>query len=238
MKIIVAVMVSLVVILIAFIAECNADSFDLEWDYNTTVDGFRIYSGPMTEQSDGSWYPQLGDEPILSNIAPESRSATVVENGWAGQSKKFCFVARAFKGDQESADSNYVCAVIDNRPLSAPADPTGEYDRDLSMITITWTQTDADRVSYWRVFYRIADGDFADFVVVANTGQTAMTVTEAFDAVAEGEAADVEFSIVAFKDPQVYSPDSEVLTISVDRTTQTPLPPVENLRFKIEIPVE
>lgn len=238
MKFAIALLVALFVVMIAAVCECNADEVTLQWDYgDTPIDGFRIYSGPMGQFDDGTWGPQLEEAPLVDNITPDMREVLTSQPGWAGQSKKFCFIARAFKGDEESPDSNDVCIVINNTPLIAPSDLAGTYSDD--MIEISWTQADAIRAHYWIIYYRIGDGAFIQLDRVDNIGQGELKLTKAFDAVEAGQSVDVQFAIVAFKNTDVFSPDSEILTITVDRSdVSVPIPPVENLRFKVLVPVQ
>lgn len=238
MRFLIALLVAVFVVMIAAICECNADEVTLQWDYgDTVIDGFRIYSGPMGQFDDGTWGPKLNDTPLVDNIGSEQREVLTSQPGWAGQSKKFCFVARAFRGSEESLDSNVVCIVVDNTPLIPPADLAGTYSDD--MIEISWTQADAIRAHYWIIYYRIGDRAFVQLDRVDNIGQEKLQLTKTFDAVEAGMSADVQFAIVAFKNTDVFSSDSEILTITVDRSdVSVPIPPVENLRFKVMVPVQ
>ena len=75
-------LVALVVVFTAAICECNADEFNFAWDYgDTAVDGFRIYSGPLMQREDGTWYPQLAADPLIDSIPADSSEATGTEKG-------------------------------------------------------------------------------------------------------------------------------------------------------------
>lgn len=232
-------LVALVVVFTAAICECNADEFNFAWDYgDTAVDGFRIYSGPMMQREDGTWYPQLAADPLIDSIPADSREATGTEKGWPGQSKKLCFVSRAYRGDEESADSNYVCAVINNEPLLSPADLAGSYDHDIEQIEISWSQPDFERAKFFQIYYKIGDENFQLLEKVDNIGQQELRLTKAFDAVPDGQSADVSFVIVAYKNFDVFSPNSAELTITIDRTQDAPIPPPDNFRLSVTIGVQ
>jgi hypothetical protein len=215
-----------------------ADEITFLWDYPQDVgqDGFRLYSGPMGTTDDGTWAPKYADDPLVSGIPPDSRTVTATEDGWPGVSKKFCFMMRAYRGDEESADSEFICTIIDNSPLTAPADLTASYEDEV--ITLAWGQPDSDRAKFWRVYYKIGGTEFVELAKVDNTGQTELTVQAPFDKVPPGSAATVYFVVVAFKDNSVYSPNSAEAEVVIDRIESVPPPPPSNIRFKIRIPIE
>lgn len=226
-------------IFVAVPSICLPDEFTFEWDYSyDNIDGFRIYSGNMGQFEDGTWGPQLRDIPIIDNIPPDARTAKGIEEGWTGQIKKFCFVARAYKGDIESPDSNTVCKEINNLPLLAPSDVNGNYDKDQEIINISWKQEDSDRAKFWQIYYKIGDGGFQELGKVENSGQELLDITSPFEAVNAGESANVSFLVVAYKNYQVYSPNSSEIVLTIDRTLETELPPVSDFRFKVEVPVQ
>lgn len=226
-------------ILLLAIRLADADEFTFEWDYGEQqIDGFRIYSGILAEQNDGTWYPQIGTEPIIDAIAPDLRSATGVENGIPGQSRKYCFVARAFRSNEESPDSNFICKEINNLPLLQPNSVTGSYDRNDETVTLAWIQPDAQRAKYWKIYYKIYTDDYIDFARVDNTGQDELTVKVKFAAAPENVKTEVKFAIVAFKNENVFSPDSEEIIVVIDREPRDELKPPEGFRFKAIIQME
>lgn len=229
----------LFLLLISIPAAADGDEFTLEWDYdtNTTIDGFRIFSGPMGQLEDGSWYPKLNDTPLVDDISPGSRQITVIEDGWEGVKKKYCFIARAFKGSEESPDSNYVCADINNLPLAAPLNLSGQYDQEQEIITITWDQEDKDRLKFWRVYYKLQDAQFVMLAEIPYEDQTEYIASSPFTAVAQGQSADVEFAVVAFKNEKVFSANSEAIVVSVDRAPDDEIPAPNDLKFSVIIPV-
>lgn len=224
---------------------CFADEFKLAWDYDQAqeqnITGFRIYSGPMGQNEAGEWIPKFGTDPISDNIPATDRIVTVTENGWPAASKKFCFSARAFRGDEESADARmadgeYLCVIIDNTPLIAPADVAGNFDADASMINLSWAQEAAGRAKFWQIYYRIGGSEFALLGRVDNAGQQDLKMTTAFDAVPPGSVSEVGFVIVAYKNFDVFSPNSQTALITVDRRGEVTAP--ENFRFELMIPVQ
>lgn len=230
----------LISIFLAFLSTAAAaDQITFEWDYGqeTAIDGFNLYSGPMGQDEAGNWLPKFEEAPLYGGIPAESRTATVTENGWPGVSKKFGFAIRSFKGANESADSNIVYVVIDNTPLAAPADPTGAYNPETGYLTLNWTQADISRAKFWRIYYRMPESDtFTQLGRVDNSGQETLSLNTPLTVVPAGRTMDLTFAVVAFKNDDVFSPNSSELLITIDRTGDE-LPAVENFRIKLEIEV-
>jgi hypothetical protein len=229
-------MFAVLVVLFFCLPGALADEINFSWDYDDAIeiDGFRIYAGPRREGDNGEWYNDYHPDPIAT-VDPEARTATADEPGIVDDSRNICFVVRAYRGDEESDDSNYVCQVIDNTPLQAPTALTGNYDPEQNVITLTWDQADADRAKFWLVYYKLPDSDFVELGRVDNTGQSDVTLSSVFDAVAEGLSADVTFAVVAYKNFDVFSPNSDELTITIDRSK--PPAPVD-FKITVEIPVQ
>lgn len=219
---------------------CFGDEITLQWDYenSTDIDGFRIYGGPMGQDDNGVWVPQYSETPIAAEISPEIREYVVVENGWEGQKKKWCFMARAYRGDTESTDSNYACTFIDNTQIAQPTNIVGEYKRDPKQIILSWDQSaDLDRTKFWIVYYKLPDSDeYIQLGEVANTGSTELSMSAAFDGVADGEVADISLVVVAFKTYEIHSEDSSAVVVTVDNRGE--VTPPANLRFKLRINIE
>lgn len=218
-------------IVLFLVATSRADHFNFEWDYpaDTTVDGFRMYSGPMGTLPDGTWYPDLSV--LVDNIPPDARTTGADVAGWPDASKKWCFVARAFRGATESPDSNMVCQVIDNTPLTAPGAPMATWDPDNSTVIVSWTQADLRRVNYWRLYYACNGGDTQELGRLDYTGQQNMILSEKMD-----EHGVCTFRLVAFKNDDVYSPDSPTATIDIIKPEGVPAP--SDLRFSLTIVVD
>jgi hypothetical protein len=216
----------------------RADEITFAWDYGDTsaIDGFKLYSGPRGIDETGEWVNKYRPEP-LAEVAADQLTATVTEPGIAGESRNICFVVRSYRGDRESTDSNYVCQIIDNTPLSAPAGLTGMYDVSGSIVTLNWTQADAERAKFWLIYYKLPDGDFTELGRVDNTGQTDVTVSSVFRALLDGQQADVTFAVVAYKNFDVYSPNSDEIIVHIDRSQMTPPAPT-GFRISARIVVE
>lgn len=233
-------------VLFVFTSAAFGEEVILEWDYPTDVniDGFTLYSGPMGQYDDGTWGPKYNPIPLLDNIGPALRKVTVDEPGWEGVSKKFCFAIDAFNENNRSAKSNFVCMVIDNTtpvPLTIPAPNNifATWDKTNNSITISWEQDDLDKVKQWKVFYKqaVIDLEFIELGSVDNDGTSYMTLTTAVEGVSIGETKDLIFVVVALNG-EVFSPNSQEVVVTVDRTEDSTLPNPANLRFSVTIPVE
>lgn len=97
--------ISLIILFFAVATKCEEVKF--QWDYpsDEIVDGFRIY-----ERIEGDAYTV----PVAETNG-EARNATIELSGVEGELTKYEFVARAFRGDNESVDSNTVSCTIDKR---------------------------------------------------------------------------------------------------------------------------
>lgn len=233
-------MKKLILLLILLPVCAYADQVAFEWDYptNEQIDGFAIYSGPMRQLDSGAWQPDFSADPILADIDPASRAATVDNPGLPGIDHNFCYVIRAFRAGTESDNSNQVCGRINNAPLLAPIQLSGTYDMEQKEVSLSWEQTDNKRTSFWNVYYRIGDNpDFVELGRLDNLGQAEPTISRPLENVPDGMVSAVSFVVVAYKDYEVFSPNSAELTIYVDKRSQD-VPPVSGFRFKIRIPVE
>lgn len=219
-----------------------ADIVHFEWDYPTDqdIDSFSIYSGPMRQADSGAWLPDWGHDPLLSGIDPAARSATLTNPGLPDIDHNFCYVIRAVRRGYESANSNQVCARINNTPLMAPIELQGAYDDEQETVSLSWAQADVSRAAFWNVYYRFIDDPGAGFIElgrVDNIGQSEPTITRAIENVPEDQITSIAFAVVAYKDYQIYSPNSAEITIYIDRRSKE-VPPASNFRFRINIPVD
>jgi hypothetical protein len=101
--------------LTAYIALCllitagAALAIQLTWDENDPVpDGYRLY-----QRTEPGAYDY--DNPIWEGIAPPSDDLTGHAYG-----ETYCWVVRAYTGDDVSADSNEVCLTIGANDLTTP----------------------------------------------------------------------------------------------------------------------
>lgn len=235
-------MKKIIALLLIFPSLVFADVVHFEWDYpiDQDIDSFSIYSGPMRQSETGSWVPEFGADPLLSGIDPAARSATATNPGLPAIDHNFCYVIRAVRRGFESNNSNQVCARINNTPLMAPIELQGEYDDEQESVSLSWAQTDISRAAFWNVYYRFVDDPGAGFIElgrVDNIGQTEPTITRAMENVPDDQITSVAFAVVAYKDYEIYSPNSAEITIYIDRRSKQ-VPPVNNFRFRINIPVE
>lgn len=242
MKYFIALIVGILFIIGFAVIECNADQFTFAWDYDdgTVVEGFRLFSGNMGQNADGTWGGQYGDTPLIDNIAPDLREITAIQNGWAGASKKFCFVLRAFKGDKVSENSNEVCATINNTALQRPQNVLGSWDHDNSVVVIQWNQPDLDRAKYWQIFYKFTDeSEYRLLGRLDKAGNPDLVLEKEISDVPAGEARECVFVVVAYKDSEVYSPDSEEIPVTIDRSgDETTIPAPNNFRISVTIGVK
>jgi hypothetical protein len=101
--------------LTAYIALCllitagAALAVQLTWDENDPVpDGYRLY-----QRTEPGAYDY--DNPIWEGIAPPSDDLTGHAYG-----ETYCWVVRAYTGDDVSTDSNEVCLTIGSNDLTTP----------------------------------------------------------------------------------------------------------------------
>lgn len=224
-----------------FTASARSENIMLQWDTVDGVDGYYIFQAiragnPPTHTFDF-------DQPVISDDFPDGKipqytnSLTINLPGVENADTKYVFVARAFKDDLQSENSNEVAYVVSLIPPFAAVELAGGYDKDAGLISLSWQQPGGEPewrqpVSHWIVYFRIGDGGWTPIGRI-DTGNE-LTLEAPFSAVADGERADVQFTIVTYRRSGVYSSNSDILTITVDRQG---VPPIQNLRINIEIPV-
>lgn len=87
----------------------------LQWEYPTDAqaDGFKIFMvGGAVNAYDYA-------KPVLTTGAAD-RSAVVTVPGEVGKITEYKFIARAFRGDRDSEDSNECVTKIDLAPIAKP----------------------------------------------------------------------------------------------------------------------
>lgn len=223
-------------ILAVLVYRANGEQIRLQWDPVDGVDGYMLYQS----QKDSTFHYDI---PITTAEYPDGKipqdvtSLDIDLSGYADQDTRYRFVARSFRGDEFSADSNevqyYVCLV----PPLAATDLTGSYDKHAAMVHLQWSQPSEEQawrtIDHWSVYYRIGDESEWQLVGTVESGGD-LKIESAFNAVAEGEIADVEFVVVSHRRSGVFSENSQILTLNVDRRG---VPPIQNLRINIEFPV-
>ena len=224
-----------------FIMAARAEKITLQWDSVDGVDGYYIFQtiragNPPTHEFDYE-NPVTNTEYPDGKIPQDVTQITIDLPGVQDADTKYIFVARAFKDDLQSENSNEVAYVVSLIPPFAAVELTGGYDKDAGLINLNWQQPGGEPdyrqpVSHWIVYYRIDGGEWTAIGRI-DTGND-LQLEAPFSAVAEGEQAQVEFTIVTYRRSGIYSENSNILTIDVDRRN---VPPIQNLRINIEIPV-
>lgn len=240
----VLVLFFLCLILAVKVFRAYGEQIQLQWDAVEDVDGYMLYQAIRAQNPDTGQVEHTFDfsSPITNEQFPDGKvpqditQLSVDLPGEAGADTKYMFVARTFRGDEYSENSNEVSYVVSLVPPFAPAELSGNYDKTAGMIHVSWSQP-ADKfewrtIDHWSVHYRVADGDWQPVGQVDAGHELSMETT--FGAVSEGERASVDFVVVAHRRSGAYSPDSEILTLDIDRRG---VPPVQKLRINIEFPV-
>lgn len=214
----------------------SAEVITLEWDAVEGVDGYYLYQS----QKDSTFHydiPVTTEEYSDGKIPQSVTRLSIDLSGYEGADTRYRFVARSFKGEDTSEDSNeveyYVSLVTPPSAISLE----GSYNKEDGLVNISWEQPEEDvawrSINHWIVYYRIDDGDWEPIGRINSDHELSMEAP--FSAVEEGESKAVEFTIVSYRRSGVYSANSGVLTIDIDREE---VPPIQNLRIRIDIPVE
>lgn len=222
----------IIIIFLLISSPATAEEIILEWDAPASpVDGVRIYQRTAKENDDYDF-----SRPVAV-AGPNDTSIKIDVTGEPEKVLKYLWVARAFIADFESVNSNEVdYKVVNTIPLQ-PIELTGYYDSNNSIIYLSWKQPEETHpVWYWKVFYQI---DSEGFIELGRVDKDAdLELISPFDAVPNGEFKEVKFVVVAFRRSGVFSENSETLNVRVDRRDQIVVPPINNLRLEIEIPVQ
>lgn len=215
-----------------FVFIVQADEITLQWDTVDDVDGYRIY------QRTGDNYNF--EAPVTTVVYPDGNIPADVDRiiidlpGVTGVDTKYNFVARAYRGTQESGNSNEVEYVVELTPPLSPDALQGSYDQAAGMILLSWAQPAGDIiVTHWIVYYRVKGAETWIAIGRINSDHE-LTMQAPIDAVTTGDRATLEFVVVAYRATGAYSENSNILEIDVDRRE---VPPVHNLRVNIEIPI-
>lgn len=220
--------------LILFPTIAFSETIQLEWNYSAEdeakIDGFMLFMRRLyTEEYDYT-------NPVATIPANERTYQINVDPG-DNANRTYSFVVRAYKGDEQSTDSNQVDYLVVGITPQAPINLTGDYNKDTSILNLSWEQPlDDFDIWQWIVYYRIdPEPEFTELGRV-DRGQ-ALILTKDFDVVQSGESKTVYFTVVSFRrDYNVHSGNSEEFSIVIDR--QGPPVPPDNLIINIEIPVQ
>lgn len=223
-------------VLSVLIFRAYGEQIRLEWDQVENVDGYYLYHS----QRDSTFHYDI---PITTELYPDGKIPQNITRlevnlpGIEGRNTRYRFVARSFRGDEQSIDSNEVEYYVALVPPPPAVELAGSYDKAEGVVNVSWEQPAEDyeylTVSHWIVYYRVGD---AEWTAVGRTDAGGeLTMTAPFAAVQSGEQADVDFVVVSYRRSGVYSANSNILTLTIDRRN---VPPIQNLRINIEIPVE
>jgi hypothetical protein len=199
---------------------------DLKWIriYMRTPDGQYDYTQPFHSE------PQTFDE----NGSHPSITTYLTVNPTDGQISTYKFVARAEGStpDRQSPDSVEVTWDIDLRALLAVSDLAAVYNDEAGSVDFTWTPADPDRTKKWRLYQSdSATGPWTEIDTMDWDGTTTPLTASKPITVAAGTAATYYFTVVAFGEHSVASPDSNVVSVTIDRRET---PAVVNLRVLVE----
>jgi hypothetical protein len=223
--------VIIILFLVLFPLICFAEKIRLEWDPPTdqNITGVKVF---QKTAKDGDNYDFSAPVAIVDKGVD---FADVELPGEPNTVLKYQFVARAYRDIYESANSNEVSyKVINIMPIS-PSQLSGKYEN--GVVTLTWLQPEDPYPIYkWIVYYRLSPNDSWIELGTVDDLQN-LTITKAFDAVPDGQRKTVTFSVTAFRRSGVYSTDNTVASVIIDRLGSD-VPPIQNLRINIEIPVQ
>lgn len=220
--------------LILFPTIAFSETIQLEWDYSAEdqakIDGFKLFQKRLyTEEFDYT--------APLATVGADVRSYKADVEAGVGANRTYSFVVRAYKDSEESTDSNQVDYLVVGIAPAAPAELSGEYNKETSILNLSWEQpVDEWDIWQWIVYYRVEPE--TEFIELGRVDRgNALTLTKDFDVVPAGVSKTVHFAVVAFRrDYTIHSENSEDFIIVIDR--QGPPIPPENLKINIEIPVQ
>lgn len=228
-----------IAICLLFIATAAlAEEITLMWDIpaDSQLDGFRCYQ-KTAYANDAYNYSNPVKTPIYpsGDIPADVDTLRVNVLGEEGGILKYLWVCRSYKGNEQSSDSNEVAYKVINTAPPVPINLNGRYDDAEKMIYLAWDQPLDNHIIYkWVVYYRIeGDSDYTEIAMV-NYDQDPK-IQAPFDVVLSGEKKTVYFTVVSFRRSGVYSENSAEYAIDIDRQK---IPPIENLRISIDIPIE
>lgn len=215
-----------------FISWVRAENVQLQWDYDGgPADGFHIYYKSGGDYSNPAATLEYPD----GNIPIDIRQVTIDLPVTKGDVTKFVFIARTFKADNLSDPSNKVFYSVVGIPPLIPVTLEGNYDKEQSIIHVSWEQPqDEYPTHHWRVYARISgESDFKEIGLIRQ--EEGLELTTDFDLVPVGEQHTCEFVVIAYRRSGVFSSNSEILAMDIDRTQ---VDPVKNLKLNIQIPVK
>lgn len=135
-------MIWILALLLSIPNQAIAEDITLQWDPVDTAQGYRLFQAirggnPVSHTFDYS-------APVAS-VGPEVTKVTVSLPGTPGIDVKYVFVARAYRGDTESDDSNLVSYVVCLVPPPTPinlAYAAGRFTWEQPPDDYPWRKTD------------------------------------------------------------------------------------------------
>ena len=234
---------SIIFLLILIPLICYPEEITLEWDKVEGVDGYYLYQTTVEKKFDTNYIfdyttPILTDKYPDGKIPQDITSVTINLPGEENKDTKYAFTAKSFLGSERSADSNYVDYIVS---LVAPVSPNeldGVFNKEEGIITISWEQPVEEysswrKISHWIIYYRL-ENDLEWIPIGRITSDHELNMTAPFTAVDDGESKEVQFVVVAYRRSGVYSQNSDILTININREG---VPPIQNLRIRVDIPI-
>lgn len=222
-------MICLIVVMFCLhVIDAEGELIRLVWDPpQETHDGVRIFQ--KTARA-GDAYDYT--DPVVSVLTPKTEALIDVP-GEENAVLKYQWVARAYRDDIESIDSNEVAYKVVNIPPLTPIGLTGIYDAEKQIITLSWQQpTDDWAIDHWFVYSRDSPVDDWQQIGRVDDGHRLELISPIV--APAGEITSIEFGVVAFRRSGVYSADSLPFEIKIDRRE---VAPIRNLRIEIEIPL-
>lgn len=211
----------------------HGEKIMLQWDAVPDVDGYYIY---QTIRGGNPLSHSFNYLAPIATVPQDTTQLTVDLPGESGQDTKYMFVARSYRADEMSIDSNEVSYVVCLVPPYPASELSGSYNKDKAYVHLTWEQTPDTEpwrsIDHWIIYYRIAGTDWIPIGRIDSDHELKMDAP--FDAVGQGEREIVDFVIVTYRRSGIYSENSNILSIDVDRRG---VPPVQNLRINVDIPI-
>lgn len=223
--------VLMVCFLFAFVSFVMAEdvTLTLEWDANT--EEFLGGYGAYVSDAEGGPYEKFADIPV------GTETVDYVYDAPAGVATIKFFVVDAHCTIEHhdpilrSGKSNEVNWTYDFLPIVAATELATSMDGD--NVTFTWMQADIERVKKWKLYVKEGAAEFAELAEIAYTGQAGpqYTTTEEMN-VPDGEMKTFTFALVTFTPTDVFSGNSNEVSITIDKRV---VAPVYNVTIKIKV---
>lgn len=229
------VLVTIFFILLALLAvffyriiDANGEELLLIWDEPVDqIEGVKIFQKTAREGDVYDFTTPVAD------VKYPSTQVIIEVPGEDGAVLKYLWVARAYRGELESANSNEINYKVVNIPPLTPVSLSADYDNDV--IRLTWDQPNDDHpVNHWLLYFKHSDG--SEFIPVGRVNEgNELELTKDISSLAPiGSISELTFTVVAYRRSGVYSANSQEVNLTIDRRQ---VEPIQNLRIEIEIPI-